>query len=87
MTKSVALTTSDNPYDPIDQYDDWYRFDSIEHDYGTDAYLDRITHTTTELGEELYLEDIEAAIDEAVKLNIIALCFDGISYKKVVHES
>lgn len=84
MAKSVALTTSDNPYNPITEYDDWRRFDTIEHDYNTESYFDRVSHTTNELGDEIYFDDIEAAIDEAVKLNLISWLYDGINYKKVV---
>lgn len=36
MSRSIALTTSDNPYNPITQYDDGYRFDAVEHDYRTE---------------------------------------------------
>ena len=86
MAKSVALTTTDNPYDPIDQYDKWRRYDSIDHDYKTEDYLDRVSHTTLELGEELYLEDIEKAIDEAVALDLISWIYKDVHYKKVEHE-
>lgn len=86
MSRSVALTTTDNPYDPIDDFDQWYRYDSIEHSYGTVSYLDRVSHTTTELGDEAYIKDIETAIDEAVKLDLIGLVYEGVHYKKVVHE-
>lgn len=86
MSREVALTTSDNPYDPIDQYDEWERWDT-SHRYFTNDFLDRICHTTRELGEELYTQDIESAIDEAVKYNLISYTNEGISYKKVVHEN
>ena len=86
MARSVALTTTDNPFDPIDEYDQWRKYDSVDHDYKTEDYLDRVSHTTLELGEELYMNDIENAIDEAVALNLISWLYDGVSYKKVVHE-
>ena len=84
--REIALTTNDNPYDPFTQFDEWYRYDSVEHDYNTMSFLDRITHTSTSLGEKDYMNDIEAAIDEAVKYNVISWIYDGVSYKKVVRE-
>lgn len=86
MSRAVALTTSDNPYDPITNYDEWERFDML-HRYFTNDYLDRVCHTTTELGNDLYANDIEATIDEAVKFNLISWLYEGVSYKKVVHET
>lgn len=85
MSKVVALSTSDNPYNPITQYDDWERYDT-EHGYYTNDYLDRVCHTTRELGDDLYAQDIENAIDEAVKYNLISWMYQDISYIKVVVE-
>lgn len=85
--RAVALSTSDNPYNPITQYDEWYRFDNIEHDYGTVSYLDRVCHTTNELGDEMYSQDIEDAIDEAVKYDLISWLYHDVHYIKVVEES
>lgn len=85
MARAVALTTSDNPYDPIDQYDEWEQWDT-SHRYFTNDYLDRICHTTRELGDELYSQDIESAIDEIVKYNLISLLWENVSYQKVVHD-
>ena len=82
----VAVTTTDNPYNPLTDYDRWERFDR-EHDYGTNEYLARVARVTHEFGDNTYAEDIERAIDEIVLLNIIALTHKGISYKKVVGES
>ena len=87
MARQIALTTSDNPYNPITDFDNWERFDTIEHSYDTMNYLSRICHTSNELGEDLYLQDIEDAIDEAVKLNLISWLYDGVSYQKVVVEN
>jgi len=85
LSRVVALTTSDNPHDPIDQYDDWERWDTT-HRYYTNDYLDRVCHTTQELGDDLYAQDIENAIDEAVKYNLISWLHEGVDYKKVVHD-
>ena len=84
MARTVALSTSDNPFNPITQYNEWYRYDSIEHDYGTSSYLDRVCHTTTELGEDLYNQDIESAIDESVEFDLISWLYPDVHYIKVV---
>ena len=83
MSRVVALSTSDNPYNPITQFDDWNRYDSQAR-YFTSEYLDRICHTTRELGDDLYAQDIEDAVDEAVKYNLISWFHKDVSYIKVV---
>lgn len=83
--RAVALSTTDNPYSPITQYDDWETYDQSQR-YFTNEYLARICHTTTELGDELYNQDIEDAIDEAVKYDLISWTHQDVHYKKVVEE-
>lgn len=78
MTK-YALTTVDNPYDPFDQFDSWYRFD-IENGYNSCGYLSRIAKTSSSLSDSENEEEIERAIDEIIKYD-----FRNI-YKKVKKE-
>jgi len=75
----VALTTNDNPYDPIDQFNEWCMFD-LEHGYCTCEYLMKIAHPTDVLSEAEELREMEAAIDE-----ILSFDFDN-RYKKVKRE-
>lgn len=82
----IALTTSDNPYNPLTDYDRWEAFDR-QKGYGTNEYLARVTRTTYEYGEDSYAEDIEKSIDEIVELNLISWMHEGVSYVKVVGES
>ena len=51
MNGSCALTTFDNPYNPFEQFSDWFLFD-VEKGYNTCAYLDRIAHTSDQFSEE-----------------------------------
>lgn len=73
----VALTTFDNPYDPFEQFTQWFLFDE-EKGYHTTAYLGRIARTSNQLSDEENDTEIERAIDEIIKYD-----FQNI-YKKVV---
>lgn len=79
----IALSTSDNPYDPITDYDRWAAYDH-QMGYNSAEYLARIVRTTNEYGDDTYSQDIERAIDEIVLLNLISWTHEGVSYIKVV---
>lgn len=79
-TVEYRLTTFDNPYDPFDQFTDWFLFDAFEKKYNTCEYLARVANLSDNLSEKETNEEIERAIDE-----IIANDFLNI-YKKVKRE-
>ena len=78
-TREVALTTVDNPYDPIDDYDNWRAFD-YQKGYCCDEYVARCLRTSDDFPDEMIEEDYERAIDEIIKFD-----FTGM-YVKVVKE-
>lgn len=71
-----ALTTFDNPFDPFDQFDDWFRFD-CDKGYNSCSYLDRIAATSDQLSDTENEQEIERAIDEIIKYDFMNI------YKKV----
>lgn len=74
--KSISLTTIDNPYNPVIDFDSWLAFDT-EKGYNSCAYLARvIEQTSPSLVED---RNIELAIDEIVRIN-------GTLYKKLITE-
>ena len=72
-----ALTTIDNPFNPITNFDDWYEYDE-SNGYCTSGYLARIVATINELNDYDQDRAIADAIDE-----IIAMNPDGF-YKKII---
>ena len=79
----VAVTTTDNPYNPLTDFDRWDNYDRMQ-GYNTSDYLARVVRTTNEFGDGTYIDDIDRAINEIVLLNLISLTHEGVSYKKVV---
>lgn len=75
----VALTTEDNPFDPIDDFDNWYSFDE-QNGYHTSSYLARIARTSNDESYADYEAALEQAIDEIVAINTTG------NYKKIVKE-
>lgn len=75
----AMLTTTDNPYDPFDQFELWDTMDQMM-GYYSSSYLARIVITTEDLGLDIYHSHIEDAIDEIVEENITG------TYVKVVRE-
>jgi hypothetical protein len=75
----AMLTTSDNPHDPFDAFEDWFAYDTRA-GHHTTSFLARIVIATDELSEASHHEAIEAAIDEIVDENVNGL------YVKVTRE-
>ena len=77
--KSYALTTIDNPFHPVDEYEQWLQFDE-DHGYYTQNYLARVAPTS------IYLTDVENqriindAIDDICRLDILGI------YKRIILE-
>lgn len=65
----LALTTEDNPYDPFDEFEEWFNFD-VTRGYHTCAYLARVTTTSTDLTEADQVEATNEAIEEILELNL-----------------
>ena len=77
--EDVRITTSDNPYDPFTQWDEWNSFDESK-GYHTMSYLARIVITSDSDTAEEEAAAIDAAIDEIVILNLTG------NYKKVFRQ-
>lgn len=76
MAVQCMLTTIDNPYDPFEQFDEWYQYDN-DKGYNTCGYLDRVADLPNDLSDEEAKIATERAID-----TIILNDFMNI-YKKV----
>lgn len=77
VEREVAITTKDNPYDPIDEYDDWRAFD-YQKGYCTDEYVARIIRSSSEFPDEMFEEDYERAIDEIIEFDFMDM------YRKII---
>ena len=47
----IMLSTIDNPYDPFDDFKNWFLFD-VQHGYNSCAYLARIAQTSDQFTEK-----------------------------------
>lgn len=76
---SYMLTTVDNPWNPVTQFDAWHAYDTQAGHHSL-SYLARIVKTSDELSESDQELAIDLAIDEIVRENINGL------YRKVLVE-
>ena len=70
------LTTKDNPYDPFENFEQWFLFD-IEKGYNSCNYLARVAQTSEKFSDEENNKEIERAIDEIIYYDPLNI------YKKV----
>lgn len=75
--KQVVLTTKDNPYDPFDEFDEWFLYD-VTKGYNSCGYLARIARTSEALSDEEYADEIERAVDEIIMYDFLDI------YRKAV---
>ena len=73
---NCALTTFDNPFNPFENFDEWFAFD-IQHGYNTCGKLMRIANVENNMSEVEYNNEIERAIDEIIQYDFVEL------YRKV----
>jgi len=66
---ALRLTTEDNPFDPFDEFLEWFTFDE-QQGYHTTAYLGRVTYTSDELSLADQLESSNESVREAFELNL-----------------
>lgn len=65
----IALTTTDNPYNPFTHFDEWFAFDT-QSGYNTCGYLASLARTSNDLSDEENEIAIEEAMQEIVDLNV-----------------
>ena len=70
------LTTFDNPFDPFEQFRDWFLYD-VEKGYNTCGYLARIANVPDSYSQAEANKEIERAIDEIIQYDFMN------RYKKV----
>lgn len=76
MKEEFRLTTFDNPYDPFDQFSQWFLFD-VQKGYNTCSYLDRISTYYDDMSEEERDNEHNRAIDSIIDHDFLNI------YKKV----
>ena len=71
------LTTNDNPYDPFDQFDQWYLYDTVEKGYNTCSKVARLAELYDDMSDKEYNDEIERVYDEIIQYDFLNM------YKKV----
>lgn len=72
------LTTTDNPFDPFTQFDEWYTYDTITLGYNTSSYLARVVNYSDDMSEADVDFAIEQGIDEIVRENVLGIYVKAI---------
>lgn len=62
------LTTTDNPFNPFTQYDEWLAWDMAR--YNSNALLARVVYSSHELSDTDQVQAILDGIDEIVTENV-----------------
>lgn len=80
-TLHIWITTVDNPFDPFDDFDNWYRFDESK-GYCTSGYLARYFDAdTSDMNDTEYEARLAIDIDKILNNDFMG------QYFKVTHEN
>lgn len=80
--KRVMVTTTDNPYDPFEDFGDWYIYDTLK-GYNTTNRLASIVHTSESYSDYENNEEINKGIEELRKTGAITADGDLVAYKRI----
>ena len=73
----VSITTIDNPFNPITEFDDWFRYD-VDKGYYTCNKLARLTNVREEMSSVEQMNEVERGVDRLIEIDPLDM------YKKVV---
>ena len=62
------LTTIDNPWDPFEQFDEWYAFD-MSHGYRSCGYLANVAKDSPDISAAQSQREVNNAIDEIIAMH------------------
>lgn len=77
--RKVSITTIDNPFDPIDDFDNWFLFD-VEKGYYSCNKIARLIEEFDGMTQVEEDQQLEKAIDRLIQIDPLDI------YKKVVKE-
>lgn len=78
----VYLTTEDNPWNPFDNWNEWFAYD-IEKGYNTCDRLARLAPISDSLPDTINKETIEEAMNMLLKTGAFSKNGEFVNYKKV----
>ncbi len=70
--KEIMLTTVDNPWNPFQNFNEWYSWD-MAHGYDTCGVVARLSTKSQELSQEINEEFLENAIFDLIDADPIGL--------------
>lgn len=73
---TCALTTFDNPYNPFEQFTEWFLFD-VEKGYNTCSRMARLANLTDDMTQKEIEDENERVIDKLIDYDFMNI------YKKV----
>ena len=79
MSRKVSITTFDNPFNPLKDFEKWFDYD-IEKGYYTCNKLARLTEVTNDMTDLEEAEEVERGIDRLIEIDPLDI------YKKVVED-
>jgi hypothetical protein len=68
MNRIFTITTIDNPYDPFDDFTQWYMYD-VEKGYNTCSKLARLSKVEDDMSSEEKDIAVEQAIDRLIEID------------------
>lgn len=83
--KQYMLTTSDNPFNPFEDFDNWYNFDE-QKGYHSCSLLARMLTDHDAFSENDKIAMQNDAIDAIVNRNLLEMATNGEVYYKKVEE-
>ena len=66
--RKFMITTIDNPFNPFDDFNNWFLFD-IEKGYYTCSKLARLTNNSDGMTQKEEIDDVERAIERLIEID------------------